>query len=204
MPHPCEDCTPRLKITILVESGELAAPHPCEGCTPRLKEHDFNIQNRSKTFVLRLGWGTPHEGGFWRYSTHSLLTQAFSVLPSITFYYAVLPSTTLYYQVIITYFVLHNTSVCYPVLVCTTQYPCKGCTPRLKIVILAESGELRVPHPCEGCTPRLRIAILAESGKLRVPHPCEGCAPRLTIAILAESGKLSGELRVASGNLSIR
>ena len=83
-------------------------------------------------------------------------------------------------------------------------YPVLLCTPRLQIAILAESGKLRVPHPCEGCTPRLQIAILAESGKLRVPHPCEGCTPRLTIAILAESGKLSGELRVASGNLSIR
>ena len=131
-------------------------------------EQDFNIQNRSKALVLRLGWGTPHEGGFWRYSTHSLLTQAFSVLPSITFYYAVLPSTTLYYQVIITYFVLHNTSVCYPVLVCTTQYPCKGCTPRLKIAILAESGKRRAPHPCEGCTPRLTLRLSSVNHPIRL------------------------------------
>ena len=36
-PHPCEGCTPRLKVTILTESGEHDMPHPCEGRT-RKKE----------------------------------------------------------------------------------------------------------------------------------------------------------------------
>ena len=30
--------------------------------------------------------------------------------------------------------------------------PCEGCTPKTKVAILAESGELGVPDPCEGCT----------------------------------------------------
>ena len=41
--------------------------------------------------------------------------------------------------------------------------PCEGCTPRIKVAILAESGEHGVPHPCAGCIPRIKIAILAES-----------------------------------------
>ena len=51
--------------------------------------------------------------------------------------------------------------------------------PRMKIAILAESGELGVPHPCEGCTLRMKTAILAESGDARLHDPCEGCILRM-------------------------
>ena len=33
----------------------------------------------------------------------------------------------------------------------------------MKITILAESGELDMPHPCEGCIPRIKIAIVLRS-----------------------------------------
>ena len=75
-------------------------------------EQDFNIQNRSKALVLRLGWGTPHEGGVSRYYTHLLITQSFFALPSITLYYTVLLCISLHHVV------LHSIMLYFAVLLC--------------------------------------------------------------------------------------
>ena len=42
--------------------------------------------------------------------------------------------------------------------------PVRVAPEKMKMAILAESGELGAPNLCEGCNPKIKIAILAESG----------------------------------------
>ena len=65
---------------------------------------------------------------------------------------------------------------------------------KMKIAILAESGEHQWHDPCEGCAQKMKISIFAQRGEHQWHDPCEVCTRQIKIAILGERANIDGKI----------